>query len=224
MAAVCETKGHIFQLFWIFIIGCVLGDIIETIYCFVVTGGTVMNRSSVLYGPFSIVWGAGAVLITVFAIILNRIRFDTRSVRGRIIIFITGGIIGDIHEYVASCVTELLTGAVHWNYSDMAYNISGRTNLLFCFFWGIAALIWVRCLYPYISGFIAAFPWKIAKTATLIAAVFMIIDIYISTCSLIRFTERSKNIPAISRYERFLDEAYPDSLITYIYPDIQIVD
>ena len=52
----------------------------------------------------------------------------------------------------------------------------------------------------------------------------MIIDIYISTCSLIRFTERSKNIPAISRYERFLDEAYPDSLITYIYPDIQIVD
>ena len=150
MAAVCETKGHIFQLFWIFIIGCVLGDIIETIYCFVVTGGTVMNRSSVLYGPFSIVWGAGAVLITVFAIILNRIRFDTRSVRGRIIIFITGGIIGGIHEYVASCVTELLTGAVHWNYSDMAYNISGRTNLLFCFFWGIAALIWVRCLYPYI--------------------------------------------------------------------------
>jgi len=128
LAAVCETKGHIFQLFWIFIIGCVLGDIIETIYCFVVTGGTVMNRSSVLYGPFSIVWGAGAVLITVFAIILNRIRFDTRSVRGRIIIFITGGIIGGIHEYVASCVTE----PVQFTGTTPIWLITSVDALIFC--------------------------------------------------------------------------------------------
>lgn len=183
-----------------------------------------MNRSSVLYGPFSIVWGSGAVLITAFAMLLYSYKFNIRSIRGGIIIFIAGGLLGGIHEYLASLMTQLLTGAVHWDYSGMPYNLNGRTNLLFCFFWGIISYIWIRFAFPYVSSIIAAFPWKIAKTATLIAAVLMVIDIYVSTCSLIRYTERSQSIPAESRYERFLDETYPDSLITTIYPNIKIAE
>ena len=46
------------KIFWVFLVSALLGDIIETLYCRAV-GGVWMSRSSVLYGPFSIVWGLG---------------------------------------------------------------------------------------------------------------------------------------------------------------------
>ena len=71
-----ETVGqsvHIFakglcwdKLVWVFLLCALLGDIIETFYCGLVDGEW-MNRSSVLYGPFSFVWGIGAVVLTVCA-------------------------------------------------------------------------------------------------------------------------------------------------------------
>ncbi len=52
-----------YKLACLFFIGAFLGDIIETIFCRA-TAGVWMSRSSVVYGPFSIVWGLGAVLLT----------------------------------------------------------------------------------------------------------------------------------------------------------------
>lgn len=51
------------KLIWVFLVSALLGDVIETLYCRAV-GGVWMSRSSVLYGPFSIVWGIGAVVLT----------------------------------------------------------------------------------------------------------------------------------------------------------------
>ena len=52
------------KLIWVFMICAFLGDLIETLFCRV-TGGVWMSRSSVIYGTFSIVWGFGAVILTV---------------------------------------------------------------------------------------------------------------------------------------------------------------
>ena len=52
-----------YKLACLFFLGAFLGDIIETIFCRV-TAGVWMSRSSVVWGPFSIVWGLGAVLLT----------------------------------------------------------------------------------------------------------------------------------------------------------------
>ena len=32
--------------------------------------------------------------------------------------------------------------------SHMPFNINGRINLLFCFFWGVLAIVWLKLLYP----------------------------------------------------------------------------
>ena len=52
-----------YKLISLFFIGAFLGDITETIFCYV-TSGVLMSRSSVVYGPFSIVWGLGCMLLT----------------------------------------------------------------------------------------------------------------------------------------------------------------
>ena len=49
-----------YKLFWLFLIGAVLGDFTETIFCRL-TAGVWMSRSSLVWGPFSIVWGLAIV-------------------------------------------------------------------------------------------------------------------------------------------------------------------
>ena len=44
------------DLVWLFVVGAFLGDVVETIFCRV-TAGVWMSRSSLVWGPFSVVWG-----------------------------------------------------------------------------------------------------------------------------------------------------------------------
>ena len=102
----------------------------ETVFCRV-TAGVWMSRSSLVWGPFSVVWGLALVLATV----LLRQEKD-RSDR---YLFAFGTVMGGVYEYVCSAVTELLFGTVFWDYSKFKFNLGGRINLLYCFFWGNAA-------------------------------------------------------------------------------------
>ncbi len=52
-----------YKLVYLFFLGAFLGDLTETIFCYITTG-RLMSRSSVVYGPFSIVWGLGCMLLT----------------------------------------------------------------------------------------------------------------------------------------------------------------
>lgn len=86
------------KLIWVFLVSALLGDIIETLYCRAV-GGVWMSRSSVLYGPFSIVWGIGAVVLT---LILSR--FAHKPDR---YIFLIGALVGGVYEYGCSLLSAV---------------------------------------------------------------------------------------------------------------------
>lgn len=51
-------------------------------------------------------------------------------------IFIVGTFLGGAYEYVCSVFTEIVFGKVFWDYSKIPFNLGGRINLLYCFFWG----------------------------------------------------------------------------------------
>lgn len=198
------------KLLWLFMIGAFLGDIVETIFCYFTTG-TLMSRSSVIYGPFSIVWGFGIVLFTP---VLYRFRdMDDRHV------FAAGTVLGGVYEYACSVFTEVCFGTVFWDYSDIPFNLGGRINLLYCFFWGIAALTWVKLCYPFLSGIIEKIPKRVGCIISYIMLAFMIINMMISTAALVRYDERVKNIAADNQVREFLDRHYDDALIEKIYPN-----
>lgn len=48
----------------------------------------------------------------------------------------------------------MLFGTISWDYSDMPFNIDGRTSLAYAVVWGILGVIWVRELYPAFSRLI----------------------------------------------------------------------
>ena len=48
----------LFRLFWLFLLSSFLGDLIEVAF-WALTRGELVSRSSLLWGPFSLVWGLG---------------------------------------------------------------------------------------------------------------------------------------------------------------------
>lgn len=204
-----------YKLTSIFFIGAFLGDLTETIFCYF-TVGRLMSRSSVVYGPFSIVWGLGC---TVFTALLYR--YKDKPDRQ---IFMIGTLLGGAYEYICSVVTEILFGTIFWDYSGFAFNLGGRVNLLYCFFWGIAAVIWLKLLYPRLSRLVEKLPKKPGIIISNIMIVFMIVNVIISCFALARYTERNTlHTPASNAVDRILDERFPNERMERIYPNAKIV-
>lgn len=204
------ASGYSFyKLVSLFLIGSVLGDIVETVFMYVTTHKWV-SRSSVVYGPFSLVWGLGCVLLTM-------VLYQYKE-KGDRYLFVTGTLLGGAYEYICSVFTELVFGTVFWDYSKHAFNLAGRINLLYCFFWGIAAVIWMKGVYPLLSKMIEKIPKRAGKIICNLLIVFMIYNVLISSAALMRYTARYQEKPASNRLEEYLDEAFPDEKMEKIYP------
>lgn len=202
-----------YKLVSLFLIGALLGDIVETIFC-LMTSGILMSRSSVVYGPFSIVWGVGCVLLSV-------VLYQYKEHNDRYI-FLSGCILGGAYEYICSVFTELVFGTVFWDYSEFAFNLGGRINLLYCFFWGIAAVIWMKGIYPRLSALIELIPIRTGKVICNVMIVFMIFNILISGAALARYTQRQAGIVKPAFAGEFLDTHFPDARMERIYPNAKV--
>lgn len=203
------------KLVWMFLICALVGDIIETFFVYF-TAGIWMSRSSVLYGPFSIVWGIGAVLLTV---VLERLADKPDRY-----IFLGGFFLGGAYEYLCSVFTEVFFGTVFWDYSEMPFNIGGRTNVLFCVFWGALGLVWVKLCYPYISKWIEKIPPLIGKIITWVVVALMVCNMAISALAMVRYVARGDGAPVGSVVDEFLDFHYPDAVIERVWPNMVVTD
>lgn len=203
-----------YRVFWLFLIAGVVGDLVEVVF-WLVTRGELTSRSSLLYGQFSIVWGAGAVLLT---LVFHRMD-DHSPVR----IFMTGTVLGGVYEYICSLIQEVLFGACFWDYRHLPFNLNGRVNLVFCLFWGAAAILWVRAVCPALCRFVERIPFQQGRRIAAGAAAFLIFSTVLSAAALGRMDRRREGVPALGAVSRFLDAAFPDSVLSSRYPNMGIL-
>ncbi|HIZ79756.1 MAG TPA: putative ABC transporter permease [Candidatus Lachnoclostridium stercorigallinarum] len=199
-----------YKIFWLFFIGSFLGDVTETVFCYI-TAGTWMSRSSVVWGPFSLVWGIALAAATA---LLYKYRDRSDG-----FLFFMGTFLGGAYEYLCSVATERVFGTVFWDYSAIPFNLGGRINLLYCFFWGIAAVVWMKGLYPVFSRWIERIPMKAGTWLTWILAVFMVGNMAVSGLALIRYDQRCQGVEAESSWQAYMDEHYGDDVIQRVYPN-----
>ena len=174
-------KGYItlnfFNLFWIFVVACIAGLIIEVIWhVTVVDPGVYQDRAGLLYGPFSPIYGVGAVLMT---IALNR--FHDKN---PLIIFLVAAVIGGAFEFFVSWFMETAFGIVAWDYSGTFLNIGGRTNFMFMCMWGLLGLVWVKLALPIMLKLVNKIPWNWRYAVTTVCTVLMMVDCVLTLASL----------------------------------------
>lgn len=203
------------KLVWVFLVSSFLGALIEMVFCRV-TSGQWMNRSSVLYGTFSVVWGLGAVVLTV---VLQRLTGKEDRV-----VFVAGAAVGGVYEYLCSVFTEIVFGTVFWDYSHMPLNIGGRINVLYCVFWGLLAVMWLKVLYPPMDRAVEKIPPLPGKIITWAVVVVMLFDGLLTAGAMCRYTQRQNDSQPDNIIEEFLDQRYDDEFMENRWPNMKIAE
>lgn len=197
------------KLFILFMIGNVVGCVLETIWCLIIDHKFEI-RVGLVYGPFIPVYGFGAVLITLCLYKFYKVR--------DLWLFLGSMIIGASFEYFASYFQEMFLGTVSWDYTGTLLNIDGRTNLMYGLIWGVLGLVWVKDLYPVISKAIERIPKKLGNIITIALVAFMAYNAVMSCSAVIRQGDRREGKPPATEFGEYLDETFPDEYLEFIYP------
>jgi len=206
-----------FNLFWTFIVGCVVGLIVEIIFHMVVVEpGVYQDRAGLLWGPFSPIYGVGAVLMT---IALNR--FKDRNI---VFIFVVCTIIGGGFEYFVSWFMEVAFGASAWDYSDQFLGdiFGGRTCLLFASMFGLLGTVWIRLLLPVFLRLFNLIPWKWRYSVTLVCAAFMLVNCVMTLQALDNWGARAAGHVPEAGIEQFYAENFGDEYMANRFQSMTI--
>ena len=196
------------KIFILFMIGSIIGYIVEMIVA-LVQKGHLESRQGVIYGPFTPVYGVG---IVIYYLCFSKIKTRQKSK-----IFLISMLIGGIIEYLCSFLQEKIFGTVSWDYSNWMLNINGRTTLIHCTYWGLAGLLYISLIEPIIPKIEKIIEKNTIKIVTVGVAMLMIFNITISSMAAIRQKERKYNIEATSNIDIFLDKNYPDEYMDKIF-------
>ena len=210
-------KLNYFNLFWVFFVCSVLGLILEEVWHMVVVDpGVYQDRAGMLFGPFSPIYGFGAVLMTMA---LNRF-----YKKNPLIIFLVSALIGGAFEVFVGWFMQTSFGVVSWSYSHIrlfgmpdpiAVLTGGRTCTPFACMWGLGGLIWIKVLLSRLLKLINMIPWKRRYSATVILTAVMLIDGVMTLQSLDYWYQRVngtvRNIPVAQFYDKHFDNEYMEN-------------
>ena len=214
-----------FNLFWVFVVCCVLGLAIETVYHMVVVDpGVYQDRAGMLYGPFSPIYGFGAVLMTVA---LNRF-YRANPV----VIFLVSAVIGGLFEAAVSWFMQVGFGAVAWDYSGstifglfpdpIAVLFQGRTSTLFMCMWGALGFVWIKVCLPWLLKLINLIPWQARYSFTALCAALMLVNGVMTLQSLECWYQRESGLAPSSPVEEFYAEHYDDAYMQHRFQSMTI--
>lgn len=214
-------KGYIrtnfFNLFWMFFACCVLGLILEIIWHMtVVDPGHYEDRAGLLIGPFSPIYGFGAVLVT---LALNRLYN-----KNPVITFVIAGLVGGCFEWATAFFMKASFGVTAWDYSSytilgvpdpVAVFTGGQTATMFLCMWGVLGLVWVKLILPVMLKGINVIPWRLRYGLTAVVAVLMMADGLLTLGSLNCWFERASGIEPTTPIEQFFEDEFPDSFMEH---------
>ena len=209
-----KEKVTVSDIIWLFVIGCLIGFGLETLWHFLKNGEWI-NKQGLLYGPFKPIYGFGLIFIV---LVMNNYR--TKKFYQK---FIIGVILGSAFEYFGSLFQEYVFGTSTWNYSHFNLNIGGRIYLPYCLAWGLIAVFCVDVLYPLFKKLIKKVNIRFYQVTTIIVGVFMVINISLTALASIRYSDRINNEKKTNAVFEVIDEWYPDEYMQVKFPKMKVI-
>lgn len=209
------TDCNAYLLFWVFVLGSVAGFLLEGIWCVMVLGHW-ENHSAVLWGPFCVIYGFGAVALYLGSYALRNAHLLFR--------FAAYVVTGTLIELAGSLVQEYFLHSVSWNYSRDFANLDGRISLKMSLIWGVIGVAFGLLLFSPLQRLLRRLNGKIGYCATWALILFMSVNLIASCLAVNRWHERIHSQQAHSRIDVWLDANYGNDKMEQIYQDMRFVN
>lgn len=206
---------NFYKIALICIAGSFGGVVLEMLWC-LFRNGYVESRAGLVYGPFNLLYGVGAVVMT-----LTLYRYRNRSAS---LSFLGGMLVGSVIEYLLSWAQQTLFGSTSWDYSQMPFNLNGRICLLYSMFWGILGVVWIKSVYPRLAERILHLPNRLGKCLTWCFVIFLAFNAVMSLLAVDRWSERVHGEASVSAVDQFFDTHFPDTRMQKIYANMDFKD
>lgn len=182
MKQVENYKPRFHHFVWLFIVGCVLGVIVEGIFSLVDLGAW-ESHVTFLWGHLNIVYGAGACLTYVAANSLKKSNI--------FIEFVVFMILASVVEWIAGYVEEVVLNSTSWNYGALGYlTIAKYISVPFSIAWGILGVLFIKFVLPLLQRLFMKMNGRGWIIAAWIVTAFMIVNFVLSMYSFYRWGDR----------------------------------
>ena len=172
------TLTALFNQFMVF---SFLGWIYETIYCTTTTKQW-QNRGF-LFGPICPIYGLGVISANlIFEVLLPEKLGVVNPPAWKVFVICALG--SAVLEYSISWLLETCFHAMWWDYSNVPLNIKGRICLPATTGFGLAGIVFVKWIFPFIDANIPYLPTVASQFVALLFAMFLGADIAVTVASL----------------------------------------
>ena len=164
-----------------------LGWCCEVCYAALIHGKFV-NRGF-LNGPLCPIYGFGVIAVV---FLLNPFKENF------IVLFLGSVLITSLIELTAGFVLEKMFHQKWWDYSDKPFNIGGYICPLFSLMWGIACMVVVDRIHPFVIGVIDFVPNLIAMIILAVFVVLFMVDMIETVKTILKFNKKLARIDELS--------------------------
>lgn len=202
------------KLLILFMIGCILGVLLEGSFCLITKGHWESHVVSII-GAFNTLYGAGMVFFYVGAV-----KLKSKPMFIRVIILTVSA---TALELLAGLLLRYGLGMRAWNYENAFLNYKGLICIGFSFMWGAAAFAFCE-LQPKISKSLEKFKGKGWHKTCVAVGIFMIFNILLTSMYITRWSERHYGIPAQTELQAIIDEDGPDDYMQSRFVEWEFLD
>lgn len=190
-----------FDCLWLFVIGGLLGVLIENVW-WKLRYGFFQSHVSLLWSPLCTIYGFGAAGCYLGSLLLTG--------RSAITKFLAYALVGTAIEFIGGWLLDAGLNARAWDYSGSFLNIRGYVSAGMTLMWGALGLGF-DALIPAFKPMLDALRTPEWYFAGALLAVFLAADTIATSLCLVRWSRRHAGVKAHNPLERFIDRRCPDS-------------
>lgn len=170
-------------------------------WCTEVAYATVKQKKFVnrgfLNGPICPVYGVGIGLVVMLLEPMNGTIVSLYVVSTALVTTIEG---------VTGYLMDKLFHHKWWDYSNQPLNIGGYVCLLFSLAWGVACVLIVRVIHPFVYQMVVMIPVTVGIVFAAVFGVGLLADLYVTTAEILKLNKKLETMEKISAELRELSD------------------
>ncbi|WP_082629855.1 putative ABC transporter permease [Olsenella massiliensis] len=192
-----------YQVVYIFVIASVAGLVLEELWMFA-SEGVRQSRVGLVWGPFSPLYGVGAVALTYLGFALRRLHASAP------VQFVVMAVAGGLIEQLAGWSMDRIFHAQSWTYLGLPDHITQWVSCSSMALWGLLGLVWVRLAMPDLLFRIGEPTTSRQVLFVTLLSAYLALDVFLTVSAFYMRSQRQMGATPQNAFETFIDEHYTD--------------